>query len=241
MAHFIRSAYTLSHADSCHPVVLLCEHASDYIPESCANLGLPDGVQCEHIGWDIGARDLAQALSDRLKATLISANYSRLLIDLNRPIEALDSIPPVSDGWEVPGNIALSQEERESRQRYLFRPFHEITGELLNQREAQGLQTRVVAIHSFTPVMQGYQRPWDVGVLYQEATTYAESVMRGLARYGICVGDNQPYRIHSDEDVTVPVHGDKRGLPCILLEVRNDLLRTHDAVSRWTERLAPLL
>ncbi|GGX91369.1 hypothetical protein GCM10007160_18600 [Litchfieldella qijiaojingensis] len=238
---FTKPAYTLRHIDSSHPVMLLCEHASDYIPESYDNLGLPSGVQREHIGWDIGALALAQSLSDRLEAPLVLANYSRLLIDLNRPVEAPDSIPSLSDGWRIPGNVSLAEEERMARRYHLFQPFHAKVSELIDHRMEKGIPTRVVAIHSFTPAMHGQQRPWEVGVLYAKAQAYAEHMILGLTRAGVHVGDNQPYQIHPDEDVTVPVHGDGRGLPCVLLEVRNDLLRTHTAIERWAERLAPLL
>ncbi|EPG9355799.1 N-formylglutamate amidohydrolase, partial [Pseudomonas aeruginosa] len=52
---------------------------------------------------------------------------------------------------------------------------------------------------------------------------------------------NQPYAIDPAEDTTVPVHGDARGLEAVLLEIRNDGLRTPDAVYAWAERLYPWL
>lgn len=227
--------------DSTHPVLLLCEHASHYIPPAYENLGLANGVEATHIGWDIGALELAERLSDRLNATLISAGYSRLLIDLNRPLHAKDSIPTKSDNQEIPGNVTLSKADKDARQRFLFEAFHQRVSNLLDRRLTQGIPTRVVSVHSFTPTMNGVSRPWELGVLYDKAREYAQGIMIPLAEQGIVVGNNQPYQVHPDEDVAVPVHGDARGLPCVLLELRNDLLSQNSAIDAWVNKLAPLL
>ncbi len=68
------------------PIVLLCEHASCHIPADYGRLGLPEAEVKRHIGWDIGAADVARGLSARLDAPLFLGTYSRLLIDLNRPL-----------------------------------------------------------------------------------------------------------------------------------------------------------
>lgn len=237
---FDRPAYTVYREHGTHPVVLLCEHASYYIPPGYSNLGLPEGAELNHIGWDIGALALAQCLSELLDAPLIAANYSRLLIDLNRPLHAPDSIPERSDTWPIPGNQSIDGAERQARQR-LFSDFHCAVTSLLDKRQERGLPTRVVAVHSFNPTLNGIERPWEFGVLYQDARDYAQQLLSPLARQGIHVGDNQPYQIHPDEDVAVPVHGDARGLPCVLLELRNDLLGSERSIDDWAKRLSPLL
>ncbi|MCG7601510.1 N-formylglutamate amidohydrolase [Halomonas sp. McH1-25] len=237
---FDRPAYTVHREQGTHPVVLLCEHASPYIPPAYANLGIPEGAELNHIGWDIGALALAQRLSEELDAPLIAANYSRLLIDLNRPLHAPDSIPSRSDTWSIPGNRDIDEPERHARQR-LFSDFHGAVARLLERRQRFGLPTRVVAVHSFNPTLNGVERPWELGVLYQDAHDYAQRLLLPLARQGIHVGDNQPYQIHPNEDVAVPVHGDARGLPCVLLELRNDLLGDERSIDVWTRRLSPLL
>lgn len=237
---FDRPAYTVYREQGTHPVVLLCEHASHYIPPAYGNLGLSEGAELNHIGWDIGALALAQRLSEAMDAPLIAANYSRLLIDLNRPLHAPDSIPPQSDNWPIPGNQAIDEAERQARQR-LFSDFHGAVARLLERRQRFGLPTRVVAVHSFNHILNDVERPWELGVLYQDAQDYAQRLLLSLDTQGIHVGDNQPYQIHPDEDVAVPVHGDARGLPCVLLELRNDLLGNERAIDDWSKRLAPLL
>ncbi len=238
---YTRPVYNLSREDSSHPLILVCEHASRYIPEALNNLGLDDAAVREHIAWDIGALQLAEALSETLGATLLSANYSRLLIDLNRPRHAPDSIPAQSEIYQVPGNRELDEASREYRRQTLFKPFHARLQTLIDARIAKGQPVRVVGIHSFTPVYYGQPRPLEIGVLFGQAKAYAQRVLDGLDELALKVAGNQPYKIDPLGDMTVPVHGDARGLDSVLIEVRNDLLRSPQAVALWAERLAPLL
>lgn len=238
---YTRPAYNLIREDSPHPLILVCEHASRYIPAALNNLGLDETAAQEHIAWDIGALQLAEQLSEQLGATLLSANYSRLLIDLNRPRHAADSIPAQSEIYQVPGNRELDEVTREYRRQMLFKPFHARLQTLIDERIAHGQPVRVVGIHSFTPVYYGQPRTLEAGVLFGQAKAYAQRLLDGLEAHPLKVAGNQPYRIDPLGDMTVPVHGDARGLDSVLIEVRNDLLRSPEAVSRWAGYLAPLL
>lgn len=238
---YTRPVYNLSREHSTTPLILVCEHASRYIPQALNNLGLDDAAAAEHIAWDIGALKLAEQLSQQLNATLLSANYSRLLIDLNRPRHAPDSIPTQSEIYQIPGNRELDEATREYRRQKLFKPFHARLQTLIDERIAQGQPVRVVGIHSFTPVYYGQPRPLEIGVLFGQAQAYAQRVLDGLDKHSLKVAGNQPYRIDPLGDMTVPVHGDARGLDSVLIEVRNDLLRNREDVSRWADYLAPLL
>ncbi|MEB0045883.1 MULTISPECIES: N-formylglutamate amidohydrolase [unclassified Pseudomonas] len=233
--------YTLSREASEHPLILVCEHASRFIPPSLNNLGLSPEAAGEHIAWDIGALSLAEQLSEALGATLLAANYSRLLIDLNRPRHALDSIPLQSEIYQVPGNRDLDEATREYRRQCLFKPFHTRLQSLIDERVAHGRPVRVVGIHSFTPVFYGQPRLLEAGVLYGQASHYAQRLIDGLSQHPLKVAGNQPYKIDPLGDMTVPVHGDARGLEALLIEVRNDLLRTPEDVARWSNYLVPLL
>lgn len=233
--------YTLSREASEHPLILVCEHASRFIPPALNDLGLSHEAAREHIAWDIGALALAQRLSETLGVTLLAANYSRLLIDLNRPRHAPDSIPGQSEIYQVPGNRQLDEAARDYRRQTLFTPFHTRLQGLIDERLAQGRAVRVVGIHSFTPVYYGQPRVLEAGVLFGEARQYAQRIIDGLNRLPLKVAGNQPYKIDPQGDMTVPVHGDARGLESVLIEVRNDLLRTPEAIDRWAGYLGPLL
>ncbi|EJM61489.1 putative N-formylglutamate amidohydrolase [Pseudomonas sp. GM50] len=241
LGFYTQPAYTLSREASGHPLILVCEHASRFIPAGLNDLGLSHEAAREHIAWDIGALALAEGLSQALGATLLAANYSRLLIDLNRPRHAPDSIALQSEIYQVPGNRDLDEATREYRRHCLFKPFHTRLQTLIDARVAQGRPVRVVGIHSFTPIYYGQPRALEVGVLYGQAGEYAQRVIDGLSRHPLKVAGNQPYKVDPLGDMTVPVHGDARGLDSVLIEVRNDLLRTPVDIGRWTDYLAPLL
>ncbi|MCQ6259739.1 N-formylglutamate amidohydrolase [Pseudomonas sp. Q11] len=234
-------AYRLIREDSEHPLILVCEHADRFIPPALKDLGLDETAVQEHIAWDIGALALAEQLSETLGATLLAANYSRLLIDLNRPLHVPDSIPPQSEIYQIPGNQSLDEATREYRQQCLFHPFHDRLRALIDQRLADNRPVRVVGIHSFTSVFYGQPRALEAGVLFGEAKDYAQRIVDGLSRHSLRVAGNQPYKINPSTDMTVPVHGDARGLDSVLIEVRNDLLRSPTAVQTWSAYLAPLL
>ena len=55
------------------------------------------------------------------------------------------------------------------------------------------------------------------------------------------MGDNQPYSVDDFSDYTLPVHGEQRGIPYLLFEVRHDMIGTEANQYRWAHRLAHTL
>ena len=219
-------------------MLLLCEHASNFIPGHFRALGLTTTELQRHIAWDIGALGLARQLSALLDAPLAHATYSRLLLDLNRDVSATDSIVEHSEDTAVPGNIGLTASERQLRQHALYEPFHHGIDELINRRLKDGLATSVVSLHSFTPVYNAIMRPWHVGVIAQDDRFLADAMLTSLrTEPGLVVGDNQPYGPQDGVFHSVGRHGQARGLPCAMVEVRNDLLADDASQRQWAERL----
>ena len=234
-------AYGVVNPDGASPYVLLCEHASPRIPRALGDLGLPLAERMRHIGWDIGAQALALGLSATLDAPLFITNYSRLVVDCNRPLGNPTLIPEISESTEVPGNRALNQAARQMRIDALFRPYHAAIARRLDSRQAAGLPTLVVGVHSFTSVYKGQSRPLHVGILFGQAEDFGRGIIAALASDpGLRVAANQPYCIDSD-DYTVPVHGDARGIPAALLEIRQDLISDEAGIAEWTERMTQAL
>ncbi|MCK8784659.1 N-formylglutamate amidohydrolase [Roseomonas sp. NAR14] len=224
------------------PYVLLCEHASNHIPAAYARLGLEARELERHIAYDIGAAAMARRLSALLDAPLFLSGYSRLLIDCNRPLGTPTSIPVRSEATDIPGNAGLDQAERDRRAARFFTPFHARVAACLDARRAAGRPTFVVGVHSFTPIFLGETRPWHCGILYGKAADFAEALIAGLRDDpSLVVGDNEPYKVEAEYDYTVPVHGDARGLPAALIEVRQDLIAREDHAAAWADRLAPVL
>lgn len=223
-------------------IVLTCEHASNHVPAHYGRLGLPPEELERHIAWDIGAADLARALSLRLDAPLFLSGYSRLLIDCNRPLASPTSIVTRSEDTDIPGNAGLIAEERARRAALYFAPYHGRIIECLDRRAAAGVPTTLVGIHSFTPVFRGIVRHLQAGVLYREAPAFGRALIEALGRVtGLEIGDNEPYRVTLETDYTVPVHGDARGIPAALIEVRQDLLADPAGIKVWADRLADAL
>jgi predicted N-formylglutamate amidohydrolase len=216
--------------------LLVCDHASNRIPRRLGDLGVSSDLLAQHIAWDPGAARVARGLAERLDAQLLLGNYSRLVIDLNRPLASAESMPEASAGVPIPGNLGTSESARAARVAALFEPYHCTLAQLLDQRCDRS--TLLFSLHSFTPELHGEARPWHVGVAYGRDSRLADRVRPLLGRYGdLLVGDNQPYGVDDVHDFTLPVHGERRGIPHAMIEMRQDLLRTADDFDRWVERL----
>lgn len=228
-------------ADGKSPYVLLCEHASNYMPARYNRLGLDAAELERHIAWDIGVAPIARELSRRLDAPLVLSGYSRLLIDCNRPVGVPTSIPEVSESTRVPGNANLSAEERSFREKNFYWPFQNEVARLLDRRQASHTPTIVFGVHSFTPIFKGFVRPWHAGILFRKSQRLGNALVDALQEPGLTVVANEPYRIEDDGDQTVPVHGEARGLDAVLIEIRQDLIAHAGGQAEWIERLAPAL
>ena len=221
------------------PYVILCDHAMNRVPRALGSLGLAASELERHIAWDIGASSLARALASKLDAWLILQNYSRLVIDCNRPLTSADSIALHSEDTLIPGNQNLSRTEQTQRARSIFEPYHEQIRCTLDARAANKQSSLLLFVHSFTPRFRGIARPWHAGVLYHEDLRLALPVLRGLRRdSSLVIGENQPYQASKLTDYGLIEHGERRGLPCVELEVRQDLLATRNDQAIWAERLA---
>jgi predicted N-formylglutamate amidohydrolase len=221
------------------PFLLVADHAGNLIPRALGRLGVAETELTRHIAWDIGIAGLGRLLADALDATLIQQNYSRLVIDCNRPLAAETSIPPISEHTAIPGNIGLDEAAKAERAREIFWPYHErIEAEIEHRRQA-GRPAALIALHSFTPVFKGAQRPWHAGVLYDRDPRFAHRLMALFnAEHGLLVGDNAPYTVSDASDYSIPVHAERRGLHHVLIEIRQDLISDADGQRAWAERLA---
>ncbi|KNG94622.1 N-formylglutamate amidohydrolase [Pseudaestuariivita atlantica] len=224
------------HARSKSPVVLLCEHAGQAIPQALNGLGLPDGAIDQHIGWDIGAGALARAVSDRLRCPLIIQRYSRLVIDCNRPPGSEASVPEASDGVRVPGNAGLGPKDLAERTCAIFNPMNAAIDAAFDAHPRQA----AFSIHSFTRHFQGQDRPWDAGFLTRRDRPTARVLMTSISRKAadLELALNQPYQIEDATDWFIPRHAEPRGVRHTLIEVRNDHLRDEAGVAHWADLLA---
>jgi len=222
--------------------VLFCDHASNSIPAELYDLGLPGSELARHIAWDIGAAGVTEALSEIFDAPAIFSHASRLVVDCNRHLDAADLIPEVSDGTVIPGNLRLSEETRATRIERWFRPYHDAIESVLLEREARGVESIAVSVHSMTACLAGEARPWEIALSSHVDRSLADPVLAALRRPGdIVVGDNQPYDLDPDVDYSIPFHALRRRLPHIQVEFRQDRILDTTTQQQWARRFAQAL
>jgi predicted N-formylglutamate amidohydrolase len=222
-------------------LLLICDHASAEIPAPLGDLGLSPEARFAHIAWDIGAAAVTRILADRLRCPAILSGVSRLVVDCNRPPGHAQSMPDLSGGVPVPGNRGLRPGAIQARLRDWFEPYHRaIDAELSRMRRACPAPA-VISIHSFTPVMQGEARPWQVGVLWNRDPRLAlPCIDRLSADGGLTVGDNQPYSGRL-MNYSLDIHAGAAGLPHVSFELRQDLLIGEAAFRHWAGLLLDVL
>jgi predicted N-formylglutamate amidohydrolase len=233
---------TVQNRSGASPLVLVADHAGRTVPRALGRLGVADADLDRHIAWDIGIAGVGRILAGALDAVLIQQNYSRLVIDCNRPPGAATSIPEVSELTPIPGNAGLSDADKAARVRAIFEPYHDrITAEL-DRRRAAGIPAALIALHSFTPVFKGAARPWHVALLYHRDPRLSRHLIALFEQEaGLVVGDNEPYRVSDTTDYTIPTHGERRGLLHALIEIRQDLIADQAGQRAWALLLARLL
>lgn len=223
------------------PLLFICDHASHRLPRALGALGLSEAELSRHIAYDIGIEDVARTLAERLDAPAVFNTYSRLVIDPNRSLDDPTLIPQLGDGVIVPGNRDLPPDEVGARIAEFHEPYHAAIDAMLDELAARGPAPAVISLHSFTPVMKGIERPWQIGILWNEDPRLPVPLMARFRAQGITVGDNEPYSGRDRHGYTLHVHAEPRGLANVLIEMRQDLIDTHHGAAEWTARLGDSL
>ena len=242
MKDFGRSLVVAENPEGRGPFVILCDHASNRIPEAFQPFGFAEDALQTHIAWDPGALAVSRFLAARLDAPLLWPDASRLIIDCNRATDASSLIVTESEGRPVPANRVISEEERSRRIDRIHAPYHDAIDGCLGRRMADRQPTALIAIHSFTPVYFGKARPWQVGILFDDDRRLADLLIGGLsADPGLTVGVNQPYSPADGVYYTLRRHSQSHGLPAAMIEIRNDEIGSEAGQRGWAERLADIL
>jgi predicted N-formylglutamate amidohydrolase len=181
-------------------------------------------------------------LAAALDAPAVIGTYSRLVIDCNRRLDDPTSIAQESDRIPVPGNRGLRDGERKARAAAIFRPYHGMVDEIIARRRRAGSDPAILSLHSFTPTMNNFDRPWHIGVLWHRDARFPVPLMARLLREpGLVVGDNEPYSGRDEHGYSIPAHAELCGLPHALIEVRQDLIGDDAGIATWSGRLVRVL
>lgn len=211
------------------------------MPPQYGSLGLAGEAFARHIAYDIGAAGVTRRLAALLDCPAVLTTFSRLLVDPNRGADDPTLIMRISDGAIVPGNARIDAAEAEERRAAYWQPYRDRVSTLLDEMLSAGPVPALIAIHSFTPAWKGQPRPWHVGILWDADDRLARPTINALvADDKLIVGDNEPYDGALEGD-TMYHHGSMRGLPHMLVEIRQDLVADTADEAAWAERLARIL
>jgi len=103
---------------------------------------------------------------------------------------------------------------------------------------AAGRETWLVSIHSFTPIYKDVARPWEIGIIHDDDQRISAPLIGELeALKHFTVGDNEPYSPADRVYFTLERHARSRGLPCAMIEIRNDEIADPAGQAKWAELL----
>ena len=217
-------------------LLFVCDHASNVLPINYDGLGLPQDLFQTHIASDIGAAAVTRTLAAEFGAPAILARWSRLLIDLNRGTDDPTLVMKLSDGSIVPGNASVDDTEVQRRIDTFHAPYHGAIATEIDRLMTSGVVPVIFSIHSFTPVWKGWRRPWEIGILWDRDGRVARPMIKALEQAGLAVGNNEPYSGELENDCLYR-HGTMRGLPHVLIEIRQDLVADDCAAQAFARRL----
>jgi predicted N-formylglutamate amidohydrolase len=231
-------AFEIKRGQATGRFVIVCDHASNFVPDELNHLGLSPADLSRHIAYDIGAAAIAEILSERFDSPAIFCRTSRLVIDCNRQLDAQDLIAQVSDGTIIPGNNTISESERQARVENYFQPYHDAIEHVISGREGRIF----LAVHSMTECMKGVLRPFPISLSSYEDRSLVDPLLKLLSSSNeFPVGDNQPYALDPKVDYSTPYHAIRRGLGHLQVEFRQDEIGTPAGQKLWAGRFGDAL
>ena len=225
--------------------LIICDHASNFVPPELASLGLPKDDLQRHIAYDIGALTVAEAVAEELNCPLVASQFSRLLIDPNRGLDDPTLVMKLSDGAIIPANRAVDPfQDRAAWQERIdvyYNPYNAAIEAAIMAAAAQQTVPIILSVHSFTPHWRGTARPWQAAVLWDKDDRLRNVMVDYMAQHDdICFGDNQPYSGHLKNDCLYR-HGTQKGLPHALIELRQDEIGEETGQARWAAHMVAVM
>lgn len=238
--------FSVLDAPPAFPALLVCDHASNRIPARLNQLGASPADLQTHFAVDIGAADVTTVMSERMGLPAVLCSYSRLVVDCNRRLDDPTAFPVCFEDLPVPGNQGLTHDDRQERADALYWTYHRAVRDYLTALEADVTAPALIAIHSFTPTLNGKARPWDIGILWDTDPRIPLPLLEALAGVpDVMVGDNEPYSGKHPHDFTIDYHAEEAGLPHVSIEIRQNLIDTREGAEHWAgilaEALTPIL
>ena len=227
---------------SINDYLVICDHSSNNIPAEYNNLYISKKILNSHRAFDIGASEVASELSNLLECNLVMANFSRLLIDPNRGDDDPTLVPKISEGKIIKGNLNISllknDIEKNKRINIFYQPYHDQINKFINNAFSENKIPKILSIHSFTPMWKGKKRETDVGILWDKDDRLSKIFLNSFTNLNL--GNNKPYNGRLKND-TLYKHATMRGLPHVLIELRQDLLKKRKDRLQWAKKIHNVL
>ena len=225
--------------------LIICDHASNYIPPELNGLGLPKEELARHIAYDIGALQVAQRIADGLNCPLVASQFSRLLIDPNRGLDDPTLVMKLSDGAIIPANRNIDpfQDKAawQARINDYYAPYNQAIATAVDAASAAGQVPIILSVHSFTPSWRGQARPWQAAILWDRDDRLRNLMLDYMTHHSdICFGDNAPYSGRLKNDCLYR-HGTTNGLPHGLIELRQDVIEDEAGQALWAGHMIEIM
>jgi predicted N-formylglutamate amidohydrolase len=212
-------------------LLIIVDHANNFIPSKYKNLGLPKYLTESHIAYDLNILNLSKRINALLESDIVYGEQSRLIIDLNRGLNDPTLIPSISDKKLIPGNIGINSREFNFRKIEYYDSYHSKIKKFINKKKIK----LIISMHSFNPYFKGKKRKTEIGILSNKDRRYSDLLIRQMTkskRY--IIGDNIPYKGELKDD-TLYKHGLKKNILHTLIEVRSDLINTEIKVNKMSQ------
>ncbi|HBO1833552.1 TPA: N-formylglutamate amidohydrolase [Pseudomonas aeruginosa] len=237
IARYASDAVSVTPGSENVDIVLLCEHGGRRIPTAWKNLGLPEAFLETHFCQDLQSRELTLSVAKKLGATAIVSNYSRLFLDYNRKKYDPGCIRIDMGGIPIPGNLNLSEDERDLRERIARHPVENAVAEWVEGEVSRA--KAIISIHSFSPLWDNKLRSCEVGVMWKHDDRLPLRLINSIEQQDVFrVDDNEPYSFKENDWFTLDRHGISIGVPNAYIEVRNDLIQNAALLDRMSDVLA---
>jgi predicted N-formylglutamate amidohydrolase len=171
-------------------LIVTCEHAGNIIPSDYQHLFEgQEQLLRSHRGWDLGALNIAEHLSQYFQAPLYTHSISRLLIEVNRSLHSSQLFSEFS-------NLLPATEQQRLIDHY-YHPYRDPVEDRIRTAKTAVLH---LSIHSFTPIWNEVTRPTDIGLLFDPARKQEQDFCELLFRKGceeltdLQFDFNQPYQ-----------------------------------------------
>ncbi|MBI4826181.1 MAG: N-formylglutamate amidohydrolase [Nitrospirae bacterium] len=182
-------------------IIISCEHGGNLVPQEYVHLFKgKEKLLNSHKGFDIGSYELAGAIAEYLGVRCYYSEITRLLVDLNRSLKHPNLFSDISrkSGSNVRADILKKY----------YHSYRNVIESVIADKIHSGKNVLHIAVHTFTPVLNGVKRNADIGLLYDPLRTKEKEFCIRLQKAlsvsnpGLVVRRNYPYLGKTDGLVT---------------------------------------